>query len=202
MIVEDLVEARIDSEIELVDKNKVDLIDLSPKMVIGVAAGLIPFLEHNDANRALMGSNMQRQGVPLIWSEAPMVGTGMEAIVARDAWQSIKAKRSGVIEKVDAKNIYVLGEDENGIYIDHYPLDKYLRTNQNTAFSQKPIVKKGMKIDEGMVIADGPNMDQGELAIGKNVMVAFTPWNGYNFEDAIVISERILRDDVFTSVHI
>jgi DNA-directed RNA polymerase beta subunit len=202
MIIEDLVEARIDSEIELVDKNKVNLIDLSPKMVIGVAAGLIPFLEHNDANRALMGSNMQRQGVPLIWSEAPMVGTGMEAIVARDAWQSIKARRSGTIEKVDGKNIYVLGEDTSGIYIDHYPLDKYLRTNQNTAFSQKPIVKKGMRVDEGMVIADGPNMDQGELAIGKNVMVAFTPWNGYNFEDAIVVSERILRQDVFTSVHI
>jgi DNA-directed RNA polymerase beta subunit len=201
-IVEDLVEARIDSEIELVDKNKVDLIDLSPKMVIGVAAGLIPFLEHNDANRALMGSNMQRQGVPLIWSEAPMVGTGMEATVARDAWQSIKARRPGTIEKVDGKNIYVLGEGENGIYIDHYPLDKYLRTNQNTAFSQKPIVRKGMKVDSGTVIADGPNMDQGELAIGKNVMVAFTPWNGYNFEDAIVVSERILRDDVFTSVHI
>ncbi len=201
-IVEPLVEARIDSEIELMDKNKIDLIDLSPKMVIGVAAGLIPFLEHNDANRALMGSNMQRQGVPLIWSEAPVVGTGMEAIVARDAWQSIKSKRPGTIEKVDAKNIYVLGEDESGIYIDHYPLDKYLRTNQNTAFSQRPIVKKGMKVDAGSVIADGPNMDQGELAIGKNVMVAFTPWNGYNFEDAIVVSERILRDDVFTSVHI
>ena len=201
-IVEDLVEARVDGEIELVDKNKINLIDLSPKIVIGVAAGLIPFLEHNDANRALMGSNMQRQGVPLVWSEAPMVGTGMEKIIARDAWQNIKAKRGGVVEKVDSKNIYILGEDDNGIYIDHYPLDKYLRTNQNTSFSQKPIVKKGEKVEKGMVIADGPNMDNGEFAIGKNVMVAFTPWHGYNFEDAIVVSERILRDDVFTSVHI
>lgn len=201
-IAEELVEARIDGEIELMDRNKINLIDLSPKMLIGVAAGLIPFLEHNDANRALMGSNMQRQGVPLIWSEAPMVGTGMEAIVARDAWQSIKAKRAGVVEKVDAKNIYVLGEDKDGIYIDHYPLDKYLRTNQNTAFSQRPIVKQGTIVHEGMIIADGPNMDQGELALGKNICVAFMPWHGYNFEDAIVVSERILRDDVFTSVHI
>ncbi len=201
-IVEDLIEARKDGDILLVNKNEVELYDLSPKMIIGVAAGLIPFLEHNDANRALMGSNMQRQGVPLLTSEAPIVGTGMEKYVARDAWQIIKAKRGGVVQKVDAKNIYILGEDENGPFIDHYKLDKFLRTNQNTAFDQRPIVKVGDKIEAGDVIADGSNMDQGELAVGKNMMVAFMPWNGYNYEDAIVISERILKDDVYTSIHI
>ncbi len=201
-IVEDLIEARKDGDILLVNKNEVDLYDLSPKMIIGVAAGLIPFLEHNDANRALMGSNMQRQGVPLLTSEAPLVGTGMEKYVARDAWQIIKAKRAGVVQKVDAKNIYILGEDENGVFIDHYKLDKFMRTNQNTAFDQIPIVKVGDKIEKDQVIADGSNMDQGELAVGKNMLVAFMPWNGYNYEDAIIISERILKDDVYTSIHI
>ena len=201
-IVEDLIEARKDGDILLVNKNEVDLYDLSPKMIIGVAAGLIPFLEHNDANRALMGSNMQRQGVPLLTSEAPLVGTGMEKYVARDAWQIIKAKRAGVVQKVDAKNIYILGEDENGVFIDHYKLDKFMRTNQNTAFDQRPIVKIGDKIEKDQVIADGSNMDQGELAVGKNMLVAFMPWNGYNYEDAIIISERILKDDVYTSIHI
>ena len=201
-IVEDLIEARKDGDILLVNKNEVDLYDLSPKMIIGVAAGLIPFLEHNDANRALMGSNMQRQGVPLLTSEAPLVGTGMEKYVARDAWQIIKAKRAGVVQKVDAKNIYILGEDENGVFIDHYKLDKFMRTNQNTAFDQRPIVKVGDRIEKDQVIADGSNMDQGELAVGKNMLVAFMPWNGYNYEDAIIISERILKDDVYTSIHI
>ena len=201
-IVEDLIEARKDGDILLVNKSEVDLYDLSPKMIIGVAAGLIPFLEHNDANRALMGSNMQRQGVPLLTSEAPLVGTGMEKYVARDAWQIIKAKRAGVVQKVDAKNIYILGEDENGVFIDHYKLDKFMRTNQNTAFDQRPIVKVGDKIEKDQVIADGSNMDQGELAVGKNMLVAFMPWNGYNYEDAIIISERILKDDVYTSIHI
>jgi len=198
----DYVEARKDGEIILVEKNRVDLIDLTPRMVVGVAASLIPFLEHDDANRALMGSNMQRQAVPLLKTEAPMVGTGMEKIVARDAWESVKAKRSGVVEKIDANNIYILGEDENGAYIDHYSLQKNLRTNQNTCFNQIPIVKKGDFVEAGQIIADGPNMDKGELALGKNMLVAFMPWNGYNFEDAIVVSERILRDDEFTSVHI
>ncbi|MRJ02308.1 MAG: DNA-directed RNA polymerase subunit beta [Epsilonproteobacteria bacterium] len=201
-IKEEFVEARKDGEIILVEKNKVDYIDLTPRMVVGVAASLIPFLEHDDANRALMGSNMQRQAVPLLKSEAPMVGTGMEKVVARDAWESIRAKRSGVVEKIDGENIYILGEDENGAYIDHYRLQKNLRTNQNTSFSQKPIVKKGDYVEAGQVITDGPNMDQAELALGKNMLVAFMPWNGYNFEDAIVVSERILRDDEFTSVHI
>jgi DNA-directed RNA polymerase beta subunit len=201
-IKEELIEARRDGEILLLSRNEVSLYDLSPKMIIGVAAGLIPFLEHNDANRALMGSNMQRQGVPLLTAEAPFVGTGMEKYVARDAWQIVKAKRGGVIQKVDSKNIYILGEDENGPYIDHYKLDKFMRTNQNTAFDQKPIVKLGEKIEAGDVIADGSNMDQGELAVGKNMMVAFMPWHGYNYEDAIIISERILKDDVYTSIHI
>jgi DNA-directed RNA polymerase subunit beta len=201
-IVEDLIEARIDGEIVLVEKEKVDLIDLSSEMIAGVAASLIPFLEHDDANRALMGSNMQRQAVPLLWTDAPIVGTGVEKTVARDAWEAIKAKRTGIVEKVDSKNIYILGEDGEGAFIDHYSLQKNLRTNQNTSFSQVPIVKKGQKIEAGQVIADGPSMDTGELAIGKNIMVAFMPWNGYNFEDAIVLSEKLIREDAFTSVHI
>jgi len=202
VILDDLVEARKDGEIILVDKKEIDLYDLNPKMIVGVGASLIPFLAHDDANRALMGSNMQRQGVPLLRSEAPIVGTGIEKYVARDAWQIVKAKRGGEVIKVDAKNIYILGENENGVYIDHYGLEKYLRTNQNTCFDQRPIVKLGDKINPGDVIADGPNMDNGELGTGKNVMVAFMPWNGYNYEDAIVLSERIIKDDVYTSVHI
>ncbi len=201
-IVEPIVEARINGEIKLIEREKVNLIDLSSAMVMGVAASLIPFLEHDDANRALMGSNMQRQAVPLIWSEAPFVGTGIESIVARDAWEAIKAKRGGVIEKVDSKNIYILGEDENGAFIDHYWLHKNMRTNQNTSFSQTPIAKKGQRVEKGQVIADGPSMDMGEIAIGKNIFVAFMPWNGYNYEDAIVVNERLIRDDTFTSLHI
>ena len=201
-IVEDLIEARVDGEIVLIDKEKVDMIDLSSMMIAGVAASLIPFLEHDDANRALMGSNMQRQGVPLVKSSAPMVGTGMEAITARDSWEAIKAKRAGVVEKVDNKSIYILGEDENGSFIDLYVLQKNMRTNQNTTFTQRVAVRKGEEIKEGQIIADGPSMDKGELAIGKNVMVAFMPWNGYNYEDAIVISEKMIREDAFTSVHI
>ncbi len=200
--VESIVEARENGEIILKKATDVTLFDLSPHMVVGVGASLIPFLEHDDANRALMGSNMQRQAVPLLISEAPMVGTGVEKLVARDAWEAIKAKRSGIVEKVDANNIYIMGESEGGAYIDHYTLQKNLRTNQNTSFSQYPIVKSGEKIEAGQVIADGASIDQGELAIGKNMLVALMPWNGYNFEDAIVVSERILRDDVFTSVHI
>ena len=201
-IVDDLIEARIDGEIKLVDKHKVDYYDLSSGMIMGVAASLIPFLEHDDANRALMGSNMQRQAVPLLWTDAPLVGTGTEKIIARDAWEAIKAKRGGVVEKVDSKNIYILGEDENGAFIDHYWLLKNLRTNQNTTFSQVPVVKLGERVKAGQVIADGPSMSRGEMAIGKNVLVAFMPWNGYNYEDAIVINERLIKDDTFTSVHI
>jgi len=200
-IVEDLIETRLNGNIELNDAARVDLIDISPLMISGSAAALIPFLEHDDANRALMGSNMQRQAVPLLKTEAPVVGTGMEAIVSRDAWECVKARRAGTVEKIDAKNIYIMGEDESGVFIDHYPLEKNMRTNQNTTFTQTPIVKLGDKIEAKQVIADGANMDQGELAIGKNIRVAFMPWYGYNYEDAIIISEKILREDTFTSVH-
>jgi DNA-directed RNA polymerase subunit beta len=200
-IVEDLVEARRDGEILLLEKGKVNLIDLSSAMITGVAAALIPFLEHDDANRALMGSNMQRQAVPLVWTDAPIVGTGIEQVAARDAWASIKARRTGIIEKVDSKNIYILGEDDSGAFIDHYGLQKNMRTNQNTTFTQKVIVQTGQKVEAGDVIADGPSMDKGELAIGKNIMIAFMPWNGYNYEDAIVLSEKLIINDAFTSVH-
>jgi len=200
--IEDLIAVRQDGEILLRDPKDCEYADLSSQMVVGVAASLIPFLEHDDANRALMGSNMQRQAVPLLRVNAPMVGTGVEKLVARDAWECVKAKRAGKIEKVDGKHIYVMGEEDGEIFIDYYPLQKNLRTNQNTSFTQKPIVKIGEMVEKNQIIADGPNMDQGELALGVNAMVAFMPWNGYNFEDAIVISERLIRQDAFTSVHI
>ena len=200
--IDKLVVTRMDGEILHRPAVDCEYADLSSHMVVGVAASLIPFLEHDDANRALMGSNMQRQAVPLIKPDAPMVGTGVEKLVARDSWECVKAKRSGIVEKVDGKHIYVMGEDDGEIYIDYYPLQKNLRTNQNTSFAQKPIVKVGQRVEANQVIADGPNMDQGELALGINAMVAFMPWNGYNFEDAIVISERLIRKDAFTSVHI
>jgi len=200
--VDKMVVTRMDGEILHRLATECEYADLSSHMVVGVAASLIPFLEHDDANRALMGSNMQRQAVPLLKPDAPMVGTGVEKLVARDSWECVKAKRSGIVEKVDGKHIYIMGDDEGDIYIDYYPLQKNLRTNQNTSFAQKPIVKIGQRVEIGQIIADGPNMDQGELALGVNAMVAFMPWNGYNFEDAIVISERLIRKDAFTSVHI
>ncbi len=201
-IVDDLIEARLNGNIGLQEADKVDLIDLAPTMVSGAAASLIPFLEHDDANRALMGSNMQRQATPLIWTEAPMVGTGMEAVAGRDAWESVKAKRAGRVEKVDAKNIYIIGEENGSVFIDHYALEKNIRTNQNTAFHQVPIVKEGQEVAKGEVIADGPSIDQGELALGKNILIAFMPWNGYNYEDAIILSQKLIREDTFTSLHI
>ncbi len=201
-IVEPLIEARQDGEILIVERNKVDLIDISSQMVMGVAASLIPFLEHDDANRALMGSNMMRQAVPLLRPNAPIVGTGLEKTVARDAWEAIKADRTGVVEKADAKNIYVRGEDENGAFIDHYSVNKNVRTNNNTSFGQRIAVKEGEVVDKGQVIADGPSMDKGELAVGVNACVAFMPWNGYNYEDAIVLSQRLIEEDAFTSIHI
>ncbi len=197
-----IIDVRQDGEILLRTPKDCEYADLSSHMVVGVAASLIPFLEHDDANRALMGSNMQRQAVPLLRPHAPMVGTGVEKLVARDSWECVKAHRAGVIEKVDGRHIYVMGEEDGEIYIDYYPLQKNLRTNQNTSFAQKPIVNLGDRVAKGQVLADGPNMDQGELALGVNAMVAFMPWNGYNFEDAIVISERLIRKDAFTSVHI
>ena len=202
MIKDDLIETRKNGEILFSRREEVTLMDLCNGMVMGVSASLIPFLEHDEAKRTLMGSNMQRQAVPLIKSAAPIVGTGMESVVARDAWESIKVSRPGIIEKVDNKNIFVLGEDETGPYIDQYSMEKNLRTNNNTAFGQHPIVRKGDKVQAGQIIADGPSMDNGELAIGKNALVAFMPWNGYNYEDAVVISEKMIREDAFTSVHI
>ncbi|WP_298705293.1 DNA-directed RNA polymerase subunit beta, partial [uncultured Campylobacter sp.] len=201
-IVEELLEVRKDGENIMAKREDISLIDLCSGMVAGVAASLIPFLEHDDANRALMGSNMQRQAVPLLHSTAPIVGTGMEAIIARDSWEAIKAKRDGVVEKVDNKNIFILGEDEKGPFIDHYSMEKNLRTNQNTTFSQRPIVRKGDVIKAGQIIADGPSMDGGELAIGKNALIAFMPWHGYNYEDAVVMSEKMIRADEYTSVHV
>lgn len=202
MIKDDLIETRKNGEILFSRREEVTLMDLCNGMVMGVSASLIPFLEHDEAKRTLMGSNMQRQAVPLIKSTAPIVGTGMESVVARDAWESIKVSRPGIIEKVDNKNIFVLGEDETGPYIDQYSMEKNLRTNNNTSFGQHPIVRKGDKVQAGQIIADGPSMDNGELAIGKNALVAFMPWNGYNYEDAVVISEKMIREDAFTSVHI
>lgn len=202
MIVENLIETRCGGEISLRKREDVELIDLSPRMLPGIAAALIPFLEHDDANRALMGSNMQRQAVPLLNPDAPIVGTGIEKVIARDSWEAIKAKQNGIVEKVDGKNIYILGENEHGAYIDSYSLQKNMRTNQNTSFTQRPIVKVGDKVREGQIIADGPSMDKGELALGKNIRVAFMSWNGYNFEDAIVVSEKLIKEDAFTSVHV
>ncbi len=201
-IAESLIEARIDGEIMLIESSKVELIDISSAMVMGVAASLIPFLEHDDANRALMGSNMMRQAVPLLKPNAPLVGTGLEKTVARDSWTSIKAKRAGVVEKADARNVFIKGEDENGGFIDHYSLSKNARTNNNTTFTQSATVKVGQNIGKGQVIADGPSMDKGELAIGVNATVAFMPWNGYNYEDAIILSQKLIKEDAFTSVHI
>ncbi|OUR69812.1 DNA-directed RNA polymerase subunit beta [Arcobacter sp. 31_11_sub10_T18] len=201
-IIEALVEARQDGEILLVERSKVVLIDISSQMVMGVAASLIPFLEHDDANRALMGSNMMRQAVPLLRPNAPVVGTGLEKTVARDSWEAIKAKRTGVIEKADSKNIYIRGEDEDGAFIDHYHVSKNVRTNNNTSFGQRIATNEGDIVEAGQVIADGPSMDNGELAVGVNAMVAFMPWNGYNYEDAIVLSQKLIKEDSFTSIHI
>ena len=201
-ITEGLVEGRIDGEIMLVESSKVELIDISSQMVMGVAASLIPFLEHDDANRALMGSNMMRQAVPLLKPNAPFVGTGLEKTVARDSWASIKANREGVVEKCDSRNIFIKGEDDNGAFIDHYILSKNARTNNNTTFGQRCSVQTGQIIQKNQVIADGPSMDNGELAIGVNATVAFMPWNGYNYEDAIILSQKLIKEDAFTSVHI
>jgi DNA-directed RNA polymerase subunit beta len=203
--VNELVSTRKGGEFMLNPAEAVDLIDVSPKQLVSVAAALIPFLENDDANRALMGSNMQRQAVPLLQSEAPFVGTGMEGVVARDSGAAIAARRSGVIDQVDATRIVVrvtedLDPGEPGV--DIYRLRKFTRSNASSCINQRPLVKVGDKVERGEVIADGPSTDLGELALGRNVVVAFMPWNGYNFEDSILISERILRDDVFTSIHI
>ena len=203
--VNDLVSTRQSGEYMLAPRESVDLIDVSPKQLVSVAASLIPFLENDDANRALMGSNMQRQAVPLLQADAPFVGTGIERVVARDSGAAIMATRAGVIDQVDATRIVVRATEDlepGDPGVDIYRLRKFQRSNQNTCINQRPLVKVGDLVGKNEVIADGPSTDMGELALGKNVIVAFMPWNGYNYEDSILISERIARDDVFTSIHI
>ncbi len=202
---EDLITCRHSGDVVFVTPDKVDYMDVSPKQLVSVAAALIPFLENDDANRALMGSNMQRQAVPLVRAEAPFVGTGMEGTVARDSGAAIGARRTGVIDQVDATRIVVRATedlDPTKSGVDIYRLMKFQRSNQNTCINQRPLVKVGDQVKKGDIIADGPSTDLGELALGRNVLVAFMPWNGYNFEDSILLSERIVKDDVFTSIHI
>ncbi len=201
--VEELHNCRYDGNFMMVPSEKIDYIDLSPKQVVSVAASLIPFLENDDANRALMGSNMQRQAVPLLYPDAPIVGTGMEKTVAADSSACLTVKNDGVIEKVDSSKVFIKVEDEESEeLVEIYDLDKYQRSNQDTCINQKPIVKVGQKVKKGDVIADGPSTKNGELALGRNVLVGFMSWNGYNFEDSIIISEKIVRDDIFSSIHI
>ncbi len=209
MITEDLVNARRQGNFVLVNRAEVDYIDVSPKQLVSVAASLVPFLEHDDANRALMGANMQRQSVPLLVAEAPLVGTGMEGVTARDSGAVILAKRNGIVDSVDSERIIVRVEGEHHptqlsreVGSDIYTLIKFKRSNQNTCINQKPVVREGERVVKGQVIADGPCTEQGELALGRNVLVAFMPWRGYNFEDAILISEKLVREDYYTSVHI
>ena len=204
---EDLVSCRRNGEFVMSAPEGIDYMDVSPKQLVSVAAALIPFLENDDANRALMGSNMQRQAVPLVRAEAPLVGTGMEEVVARDSGAAIAARRTGTIEQVDATRIVVRAEGEGSAGaesagVDIYNLLKFQRSNQSTCITQRPLVRVGERVVAGHVIADGPSTDYGELALGRNVLVAFMPWNGYNFEDSILISERLVKDDVFTSIHI
>ncbi|KAA9004776.1 DNA-directed RNA polymerase subunit beta [Histidinibacterium aquaticum] len=203
--INDLVSTRQSGEYTLAPRENVDLIDVSPKQLVSVAASLIPFLENDDANRALMGSNMQRQAVPLLRAEAPYVGTGIEGKVALDSGAAIQARRAGVVDQVDAARIVIRATDDldpGDPGVDIYRMRKFQRSNQNTCINQRPLVKVGQTVQKGEVIGDGPSTDMGELALGKNVVVAFMPWNGYNYEDSILISERIVKDDVFTSIHI
>ncbi len=204
--VDDLVTVRYKGETTLKPKDEIDYMDVAPQQMVSVAAALIPFLEHDDANRALMGSNMQRQAVPTLKTEKPLVGTGMERNVARDSGVCVVAFRGGVIESVDAGRIIVKVNDEETdageAGVDIYNLTKYTRSNQNTCISQKPLVKDGDVIQRGDILADGPSIDMGELALGQNMRIAFMPWNGYNFEDSILISERVVKEDRFTSIHI
>ncbi len=208
-LTEDLVNARKQGNFVLVPQAEVDYIDVSPKQLVSVAASLVPFLEHDDANRALMGANMQRQSVPLLVAEAPFVGTGMEGVTARDSGAVILSRRNGIVDSVDSERIIVRVEGEHHptqlsreVGSDIYQLTKFKRSNQNTCINQKPIVRKGDRVLKGQVIADGPCTEQGELGLGRNVLVAFMPWRGYNFEDAILISEKLVREDYYTSIHI
>jgi DNA-directed RNA polymerase subunit beta len=202
---EELIVCRHAGDVLQLSPDKVDYMDVSPKQLVSVAAALIPFLENDDANRALMGSNMQRQAVPLVRAEAPFVGTGMEGVVARDSGAAIAARRTGTVDQVDATRIVIRATGENDPTkpgVDIYRLMKFQRSNQNTCINQRPLVKVGDQVKKGDIIADGPSTELGELALGRNVLVAFMPWNGYNFEDSILLSERIVKDDVFTSIHI
>ncbi len=203
--VNEFVICRQTGDVHMMPSSDVDLMDVSPKQLVSVAAALIPFLENDDANRALMGSNMMRQAVPLVRAEAPFVGTGMESIVARDSGAAIGARRAGVVDQVDATRIVVRATEDLDPAkpgVDIYRLQKFQRSNQSTCINQRPLVKVGDILNQGDIIADGPSTDLGDLALGRNVLVAFMPWNGYNFEDSILLSERIVRDDVFTSIHL
>ena len=205
-LTDDLVSCRHLNEFTMMTPERVEYIDVSPRQIVSVAASLIPFLEHDDANRALMGSNMQRQAVPTLRAEKPLVGTGIERVVAQDSGVTVNAKRGGVVDSVDASRIVVRVNDEETLAgdagVDIYNLIKYTRSNQNTCINQRPLVKPGDMIARGDVLADGPSTDLGELALGQNMLVAFMPWNGYNFEDSILISERVVQEDRFTSIHI
>jgi len=203
-LTEDLVSVRRNGDFRLVRPEEVTAIDVSPRQLVSVAAALIPFLENDDANRALMGSNMQRQAVPLIRSDAPLVGTGMEAAVAQDSGATIVARRAGVIDQIDGARIVVRATNDDGttMGVDIYRLRKFMRSNQSTCINQRPLVRVGDRVGSGDIIADGPSTELGELALGRNILCAFMPWNGYNFEDSILISERIAREDMFTSIHI
>ncbi|MEW6409259.1 MAG: DNA-directed RNA polymerase subunit beta [Nitrospirota bacterium] len=201
----DTISARVGGDFKIVSPEEIHYMDVSPKQIVSVSAALIPFLENDDANRALMGSNMQRQAVPLLQSETPIVGTGMERIAARDSGVVVTAKRGGIVESVDGSRIVIRVDGKEGkepSTIDIYNLIKFYRSNQNTCINQRPIVTVGQRVKEGEVLADGPATDRGELALGKNVLVAFMPWGGFNFEDAILISEKLVKEDVYTSIHI
>jgi DNA-directed RNA polymerase subunit beta len=204
-LTEDLIVCRHAGDVVMVPPERVDFMDVSPKQLVSVAAALIPFLENDDANRALMGSNMQRQAVPLVRADAPLVGTGMEPVVARDSGAAIAARRAGIVDQVDATRIVIRASEETDASkpgVDIYRMLKFQRSNQSTCINQKPLVRIGDLVRKGDIIADGPSTDLGDLALGRNVLVAFMPWNGYNFEDSILLNERIVRDDVFTSIHI
>ncbi len=206
MIIDELVSCRYKGEFTLATPDKIDYMDVSPRQIVSVAASLIPFLEHDDANRALMGSNMQRQAVPTLRPEKPLVGTGVERLVASDSGATVVSKRGGIVDSVDASRIVVRVREEdnpsNDVGVDIYNLTKFTRSNQNTCINQRPLVEVGDVVEKGDVLADGPSTDIGELALGQNLLVAFMPWNGYNFEDSILISERVAEEDRFTTIHI
>src|SRR5690606_36659669 len=203
---EQFVGCRYQGETLLKPASEVNYMDVSPMQTVSVAAALVPFLEHDDANRALMGANMQRQAVPTLRSEAPLVGTGIERVVATDSGVTVVARRGGVIDQVDTARIVVKADEsevgDNDAGVDIYSLVKYQRSNQNTCINQRTQVKVGDRVSRGDVLADGPSTDLGELALGQNMLVAFMPWNGYNFEDSILISERVVQEDRYTSIHI